>query len=460
MGYDLLVVGSGPGGSAAALQGAKLGMEVALVERAFMVGGACVHTGTIPSKTLRETITRLANLRNAADFGVHSTYRRRLSVQDLMTHKDSVIHNHVTNLHSFYERNHIQVFPGSASFVGPHQIRIATPHQEEVVDAKTIVIATGSSPRRPDSIPFDDRIILDSDSILNLDKIPRSLIVLGAGVIGCEYACMFAALGVKVTILDRRDRMMRFIDDDINDALYYRMRKLGIRFSTPEHIEEIEVLDGNEGRGVRIKLKSGRMAKADRMLVAAGRESNVAALDLDKVGVETNEHGLIKVDEYYQTPQENIYAVGDVIGFPALAGTSMHQGRMAVLHAAGHKIVPTQSLPIALYTIPEISMIGLTESDAREKGIVYEVGVARFSEIPRGQISGEIEGMLKVVFDRDDHKLLGVHIIGEGSSELVHLGMSLVHNGGTVDQLASAVFNYPTLSEAYRVAALDGLNRL
>ncbi len=460
MRFDVVVIGSGPGGSAAALQAAKLGLEVALVERDFMLGGACVHTGTIPSKTLRETVVRLTSLRSAAQLGIHSTYMRQLSVQDLMSKKDEVIHNHVNNLISFLERNRVTVFPGSASFVAPDKIRVATPHDEQVIHARNVVIATGSRPRRPENIPFDGRVILDSDTVLNLDAIPRSLTVMGAGVIGTEYACIFAALGVKVTLIDRRERMMRFVDDDILDILYFRMRRMGVKFATPEAVDEItRETTGKDWRAV-VKLKSGRVVKSDRLLVAAGRESNVMALDLEKAGIETDEHGLIKVDEYYQSQQANVYAVGDVVGFPALAGTSMYQGRAAVLHAAGTDVPPQTNLPIAIYTIPEISQAGLSERDAREQGIVYEVGTARYGEIPRGQIQGETDGMLKVVFKRDDHKLLGVHLVGEGSSELVHLGLHVIQRGGTVDELATCVFNYPTLSEAYRVAALDGLNRL
>lgn len=457
---DALVIGAGPAGWAAALQGAKLGLEVAVVEKRALVGGACIHTGTVPSKTLREAILDLLAVRRGGELGVQSTLARPLGIQDLMRRKDAVIEQQVRTLQSFLDRNQIRVIAGSASLVSPQQVRVATPEKEEILEAERIVIATGSRPRRPRDIPFDDRVICDSDSILSLDAIPRSLAVMGGGVVGCEYACMFAALGVKVTLLDRRSALMRFLDQAILDSLCHHMREIGVRIMLGEEVESVQVREAGRQRQVLVKLQSGREVKAERLLAAAGRESNTDTLGLPRVGIETDETGLVKVDEHYRTSQPSIFAVGDVIGFPALAGTSMHQGRLAMLRAAGQEPPPARALPVAIYTIPEISMVGLTEEECRQQGVVYEVGVARYGESARSQISGRLDGLLKLVFRREDRVLLGVHLIGHASSELVHIGMAVVHTGGTIDQLADSVFNYPTLSEAYRVAALDGINRL
>ncbi len=458
--YDAIVIGAGPAGWAAALQGSKIGRKVAIVERNVLPGGSCIHTGTIPSKTLRETILELVAARRSGKFGVHPTFNRPLTMSSLMRRKDSVIEDQVSTLRNFLDRNQIPLIHGSASILSPTEVRVANPNGENIYHVEHIFITTGSRPRRPESIPFDDRLICDSDSILTLDAIPRSLAVLGGGVIGSEYACMFAALGVKVTLIDRRHGLMRFLDQAMVDALYHHMREKGILIMLGEEVDKIEIVSGKRGPRVGINLKNGRHVNADRLLAAAGRESNTGALGLENVGIETDGTGLIKVDESFTTTTPTIHAAGDVIGFPALAGTGMHQGRMAMLRAFGKPTPPDRDLPIAVYTIPEISMVGKTEEDCRREGIAYEVGVALHAESARGQINDLRNGVLKIVFRREDHVLLGVHMIGANSSELVHIGMAVVHAGGTVDQLADTVFNYPTLSEAYRVAALDGLNRL
>ena len=459
MRFDLIVIGAGPAGWSAALQGAKLGMSVGVIERGLMLGGACVRTGTLPSKTLRHTVLELVNSRRAAQTGVHATHLRPLSIQDLRGPRDQLISNHQQTIRAFFERNKVHVLPGSASFADRNHVRFADRHGEEVVEAKHIIIATGSRPRRPDSFPIDDRVIVDSDSILDLDSIPKSLAVLGSGVIGCEYATIFAALGTKVTIIDRREKLLRFLDTDILDSLCHSMRNKGIRVMQEEEISGVRVEEQMRNREGVVYLESGRTVRAERVLVAAGRVSNSDALDLDRIGVQTDENGLIKVDESYRTQAENVYAIGDVIGFPALASTSMHQGRLAVLHAAGEKLPPPAPLPIAIFTIPEISSVGLTEAECRERGLPYEVGIARTAETPRGQIVQD-EGLVKLIFRRDTRAILGVHMIGVAASELIHVGMILLHTGATLDHILSAVFNYPTLSEAYRIAALDGVNRL
>ncbi|MCA9504227.1 MAG: Si-specific NAD(P)(+) transhydrogenase [Spirochaetaceae bacterium] len=459
MRYDLVVIGAGPAGWSAALQGAKLGLSVAIIEKGLMLGGACVRTGTLPSKTLRHTVLQLVNSRRAAQLGIHSTNLRPLTIQDLRGPRDQLIASHQETIRAFLDRNKVDVLAGSASFAAPDRIRVATRHGEDYVEARHVVIATGSRPRRPDSIPFDDHVIVDSDSLLKLDTIPKSLAVLGSGVIGCEYATMFATLGCKVTVIDRREKILRFLDGDILDSLCHAMRAKGIRIMQSESVTGVRIETQKRFKHGVVQLDSGRTVRAERVLVAAGRVSNVEPLDLGRIGLTTTETGLIKVDETYQTEIENVYAVGDVIGFPALASTSMHQGRLAVLHAAGQELPPPSVLPMAIFTIPEISAVGLTEEECRERGLPYEVGVARTGETPRGQIVGD-DGLVKLIFRRDDKTILGVHMIGVAASELIHVGMMVVHLGGTIDDLLSGVFNYPTMSEVYRIAALDGLNRL
>lgn len=457
--YDLVVIGTGPAGWSAALQGAKLGMAVAVIEKGLMLGGACVRTGTLPSKALRHRVLELLNSRKNLSHGIHTTELAPLTMQDLRGPRDEVISHHQQTIRAFFERNNVVVLAGSASFVGPGQIRVANRQGEDIIEAKKVLIATGSRPRRPDSIPIDDHIIVDSDSLLDLDIIPRSLSVIGSGVIGCEYATIFATLGSKVTIIDRREKLLRFLDSDILDALCHSMRSKGIRVMQEEQVRDVRIEDNKNFREGVVCLESGRTVRSERVLVAAGRVSNVESLNLERIGLTTDETGLIKVDENYRTDTENVYAAGDVIGFPALASTSMHQGRLAVLHAAGKERPATSVLPMAIFTIPEISAVGLTEEQCREQGIPYEVGTARSGETPRGQIAGD-DGLVKLIFNRDTKEILGIHMIGASASELIHVGMILLHMGGTLDDILSAVFNYPTMSEVYRIAALDGMNRL
>jgi NAD(P) transhydrogenase len=459
MRFDLVVIGAGPAGWSAALQGAKLGLDVAVVERGLMLGGACVQTGTLPSKALRHTVIELVNSRRATQLGVHATRLRPLSINDLRGPRDMLIANHQQTIRSFFDRNRVQVLSGSASFVAPGRIRVANREGEEIVEADHVVIATGSRPRRPADMPFDDRVIVDSDTLLDLDSIPKSLAVVGSGVIGCEYATVFAMLGTRVTIIDRREKMLRDLDSDILAHLRHSMFSMGIRVLMPERISGIRIESQKRQPEGVVYLESGRTVRTERVLIAAGRVSNVEALDLGRVGIQTDQTGLIKVDACFRTEVENVYAVGDVIGFPALASTSMHQGRLAVLNALGRPCPAASVLPTAIYTIPEISSVGRTEDQCRAEEIPYEVGIARTNETPRGQIMRD-DGLLKLIFRRDTREILGVHMIGIAASELVHIGLMLVQMHGTLDDLQGAVFNYPTMSETYRIAALDGLNRL
>lgn len=391
--------------------------------------------------------------------GIYAPELAPLTIQDLRGPRDQLISNHQRTIRAFFERNKVKVLAGSASFVEAHKIRVANRAGEEIIEAKKIIIATGSRPRRPDSIPIDDRIIVDSDSLLDLDTLSKSLTIIGTGVIGCEYATIFGALGTKVTIIDRRKKLLRFLDTDILDTLYNSMRNSGIRVMQQEEVSGVRIEDQNRYREGIVYLESGRTVRPERVLVAAGRVSNIEALDLDRIGLPTDQTGLIKVDEDYQTDVEGVYAVGDVIGFPALASTSMHQGRLAVLHSAGKERPAKTILPMKIFTIPEISTVGFTEEQCREQGFPYEVGTARTAEAPRGQIVGD-EGLVKLIFRRDTKEILGVHMIGIAASELIHFGMLLVHMGGTLDDILSSVFNYPTMSEVHRIAALDRMNRL
>ncbi|MFQ5513224.1 MAG: Si-specific NAD(P)(+) transhydrogenase [Myxococcota bacterium] len=458
--YDVLVLGAGPAGWAAALQAAKLGLHVGVIEKDSRFGGACVHTGTLPSKTLRHTILELVAAHRVARVGLHTRSLRPLTIQDLMGPSEAVVEAHERTIRAFFERNGVEVLAGSASFVRPDRVRVASADAEREIEARNVIIATGSRPRRPEAIPFDDRAVCDSDSLLGLDAIPRRFLVLGGGVIGCEYACMFAALGSRVTLIDRRRELLRFVDQDLVDTLKQSMRRSGIRLMLGEELAEICIESGGRGPAACLTLSGGRRARGDRLLVAAGRESCTAALDLERIGIACAPSGEIKVDEHHRTEVPGVYAVGDVIGFPALASTSMHQGRLAVLHAAGWPLPPASPLPLALYTIPEISSVGRSEEECRAEGIGYEVGYARYAETPRGQILGDEDGLLKLVFRREDRRILGVHLIGQNSSELVHTGLTLLQLGGTLEDILAAVYNYPTLSEAYRIAALDGVNRL
>jgi NAD(P) transhydrogenase len=457
--YEMLVIGSGPAGQKAAIQAAKLGRLVAIVERRDTIGGVSVNTGTIPSKTLREAIVYLTGIDQRALYGRSYRVKEDLTIDDLMGRAYHVIQAEADVVRDQLRRNHVQLLTGIARFVDPHTVAITPSHggEEQRVSADVIVIATGSRPARPQSVDFDGRTILDSDGILQLERIPNSLLVVGAGVIGIEYASMFAALGTRVTVVERRRRLLDFCDVEISEALQYHLRDLGVVFRFGEEVTAVDA----HGGGAVTHLNSGKRIPAEVVLYSAGRLGATEELALDEAGLSADERGRIKVGDNYQTSLEHIYAVGDVIGFPGLAATSAEQGRLASLHAFGLDVHSMGDLlPVGIYTIPEISFVGATEEELTERAVPYEVGVSRYRELARGQILGDSYGMLKLLASPDDHRLLGVHVFGTGATEVIHVGQAVMGNGGTIDYLVGNVFNYPTLAESYKVAALDAMNKM
>jgi NAD(P) transhydrogenase len=456
--YDLVVIGSGPAGEKGAAQAAYFGKRVALVEREPVLGGACVNTGTIPSKTLRESALHLSGFdqrgyRHAVDVSIKS----ELSVRAFMHRKDVVIEKEWERIDANLLRHQIDRFQGTASFRSPNELAVRNALGEQVLGANVFLIATGSAPYRPADVPFDDELICDSDSILHIHRIPESLAVVGAGVIGCEYASIFAALGVDVHLVDGRTTLLPHLDREIVRVLLGELQnRLGVTLHLGEDVASIERCDGR----VAVTMKDdGEQLLTDMVLYAAGRQSNTAELNLEAAGVVTGNRGLICVDEHYRTNVPNIYAAGDVIGFPALASTSMEQARVAMVHAFDlkYKTSIASVLPYAIYTIPELSTVGLTEDECRKQGIACEVGRAFYRNSARGQIIGDTKGLLKLVFDPESRKLLGVHMVGDNAAELLHIGMMVMLMGGTINAFIDGVFNYPTLSDAYKYAAYDGL---
>jgi NAD(P) transhydrogenase len=455
--YDLAVIGSGPGGQRAAVAAAKLGYRVAVIERRRELGGVCVHTGTIPSKTIREAVLYLSGLRPRAFYGSSYRVKRDVTVADLALPTRQVVDREAEVVRDQLTRNLVDVLTGTASFVDPHTLQVRDEASGRRITAEKIVIACGTRPARPASVAFDGRHVVDSDELLHLDRLPRSTVVVGAGVIGLEYASILAALGVEVTVVERRDRMLEFVDVEVVEALQYHLRELGVVLRLGEHVEAVET----HPSGALCKLQSGKVIAAGTVLYSAGRQGATDSLELGNAGLEADERGRIAVDEHYRTAVDHIYAVGDVIGFPALAATSMDQGRLAAHHALGEPAHSMPALvPIGIYTIPEISYVGQTEGDLTAAAVPYEVGVARYRELARGQIMGDTQGLLKLLVHQVDRTLLGVHIFGSNATELVHIGQAVMGGGATVDYLLDAVFNYPTLAEAYKVAALDAANRL
>jgi NAD(P) transhydrogenase len=457
--YDVLVLGSGPGGQKAAIAAAKLGRRVAIVERKSMVGGVCINTGTIPSKTLREAVIYLTGLNMRDLYGQNYRVKDDITIADLFGRTQHVIGREIEVIRSQLFRNGVDLISGTAAFIDAHAVLIDDESHGpgRLASAQHIIIATGTRPARPPQIAFDGRRVLDSDGILDLDHIPRSLVVVGAGVIGIEYASMFAVLGSRVTVVESRERMLDFCDSEVIDSLKFQLRDLSVTFRFGETVSSVESLAG----GTMTTLASGKRIAADTVMYSAGRQGATEELNLAAAGLDADKRGRITVNDDYQTAVPHIYAVGDVIGFPALAATSMEQGRLAAYHACGeasNSLVALQ--PIGIYTIPEISYCGRTEDELTAENVPYEVGISRYRELARGQIIGDSYGMLKLLVSTRTRHLLGVHVFGSQATELVHLGQAIMTCQGSVDQIVDTVFNYPTLSEAYKVAALDVVNKM
>ena len=456
--FDVLVIGSGPGGQKAAIAAAKLERRVALVERPDMIGGVCLNTGTIPSKTLREAVLYLTGLNQREMYGQSYRVKDEITIADLAARTRHVVGRESDVVRSQLSRNRVTLISGTACFAEPNIIEIDDGQgRTRKVSAEKIVIATGTRPARPESVAFDERTVIDSDGIVHLERIPRSMVVAGAGVIGIEYASMFAALGTRVTVVEQRDRMLEFCDLEVVEALKYHLRDLAVTFRFGETVSSVEA----RPEGAIATLRSGKKIPADTVMYSAGRQGLTGQLRLEAAGLTADARGRITVDEFFRTAVPHIYAVGDVIGFPALAATSMEQGRLAAHHACGERVHATAQLqPIGIYSIPEISFIGRTEDQLTQDQVPFEVGVSRYRELARGQIIGDSYGVLKVLVSLEDRKLLGVHVVGTGATELIHIGQAVMGCGGTVDYLVDAVFNYPTLAESYKVAALDATNKM
>ena len=456
--YDLLVIGSGPAGQKAAVQGAKLGKRVCVVERRQMVGGVCVNTGTIPSKTLREAVIYLTGLSQQEMYGSSYRVKADITMDDLRERTQRVIAREIDVIRDQLQRNRIRLVSGSAAFVDQHTVSVAVDGGgEERLGAENIVIAVGTRPTRPPQVEFDERTVIDSDGLLGLERIPASIVVVGAGVIGIEYASMLAPLGTKVTVVERRPQLLEFCDEEIVEALRHHLRDSGLVFRFGETVTSVE----RHEEGSIVVLESGKRIATEAVFYSAGREGAVDALGLERAGLEADERGRIRVDEWFRTTVPHIYAVGDVIGFPSLAATSMEQGRLAARHAFGEASegMP-ELLPIGIYTIPEISFVGKTEAELTEAGVPYEIGLSRYRELARGQILGDSYGLLKLLVSTEDRLIAGAHAIGTGATEIIHIAQTVMALGGTIDYLVEAVFNYPTLAESYKVAALDAVNKI
>src|SRR6266446_4716109 len=456
--YDLIVVGSGPGGQRAAIQAAKFGKRAALVEKLEVIGGTAINTGTIPSKTIREAVLHLSGYQYQSIYGVNYRVKEPITMADLSFRALNVIKTEIDVLRAQLSRNGIDILTGTASFIDPHRMQVTGSRGQSELEAGNIVIATGTKPAVSPLVPFNDKTIINSDQILRMPEIPKSMIVVGGGVIGVEYVCMFATLGVRVTLIEKRPRLLEFADAEMVEALCYHLRDRRVTLRLNEEVESVEETPDHL---VVANLKSKKKVSGEALLYAVGRQGNVDELNLAAGGLEADARGRINVDENYRTAQPHIFAVGDVIGFPSLGSVSMEQGRIAAARAFG---IPTNSnranYPYGIYTIPEISFIGKTEEQLTDEGVAYEVGMAYFREIARGQIRGDTTGRLKLIFDPTTKELLGVHIIGEGASELLHIGQAVFALKGTVEYFVDTVFNYPTLAECYKAAAFNGLNKL
>ena len=457
--YDLVVIGSGPAGQKGAICAAKLRKKVAVIDRKRAIGGVCVHTGTIPSKTLREAVLYLSGFRQRTFYGRGYVLKDRIAMADLIFRAQAVMAREIEVIKAQLRRNYVATLEGEARFVDPHTIEIRGDDGAQLVRGQHILLACGTRPAHSAEIPIDGKRIFDSDQLHELDEIPRDLIIVGAGIIGLEYASMFATLGVKVTLLDQRPIVLDFVDREIVESLCFQLRQLGAVFRLGEKVVSVG-LDKERDR-VFARLESGKNVHGQGLLYTIGRQANADQMNVEAAGLRPDGRGKIGVNEHFQTAVPHIYAAGDVIGFPALASTSMEQGRLASCHMfdkAGR--MPPNLIPYGIYTIPEISMVGHTEEQLTNDKIPYEVGLARYAELAKGQMLGDEQGLLKLVFDPESLKLLGVHIIGDRAAEIVHIGQAVLTVGGTIEYFRDTVFNYPTLAEAYKVAALDGLNKL
>jgi len=456
--YELVVIGSGPGGQRAAIQAVKSGKRVAIVEKGLSVGGVCINTGTIPSKTMREAVLHLSGFYDQKFYGSNYHGKDQVTMGDLNFRVQRVIENEVSVIQDQLKRNGVDLIQGLGKFMDPHHIRVETNIGFSELEAEYVILATGTKPACNPKVPINGRNIINSDQILTMPQVPRTLIVVGGGVIGVEYACMFATLGVRVIIVEKRPRLLEFADTEMVEALSYHMRDRRATMRLNEEVESVEELPDGK---VAANLVSKKRIIADALLYAVGRAGNIDALDLPAAGLEADNRGRIKVDADFRTVQPHIFAVGDVIGFPSLASVSMEQGRVAAARAFGLDVQSDPAgYPYGIYTIPQISFIGKTEEQLTDADVPYEVGVAYYREIARGQISGHTDGRLKLLFHRETLELLGVHIFGEDAAELLHIGQAVLLLKGKVTYFKNTVFNYPTLAECYKTAAFNGLNRL
>jgi NAD(P) transhydrogenase len=471
--FDCVIIGTGPAGQKAAIQAAKLGKRVAIIEKSNVLGGAQVNTGTIPSKALREAVLHLTGASKRGLFGESYRVKRDITVADLISVSQQVIRREWEVIRDQFDRNHVDLMWGEAHFEGPNLLQVKRNDECEMITGDKFLVAVGTRPAKPASVPFNRRTIYCSDDLLHMQSLPKTIIVVGGGVIGVEYACIMATLGVRVTLVEGRNQVLGFLDTEITEAFQYFMRQAGITLRMGEKVTAISELPPENGDGalVQATLESGKKLRAATLLYAVGRQGVCGPLQLDNVGITYDDRERLQVNEYYQClhvngdstpmPIGHIYAAGDVIGFPALASTSMEQGRRAVCHAFGQPTDGFNTLfPFGIYAIPEISMVGKTEQELTKEGVPYEAGVASYKEIARGQLLGDEHGMLKLLIHQDTHQLLGVHIIGTGATEIIHIGQAVMSLGGTAEYFINNVFNFPTLAEAYRVAAYNGLNKL
>ena len=456
--FDLIVIGSGPAGEKGAAQAAYFGKKTAIIEKAPRVGGASVNTGTIPSKTLRETALYFSNLRQRGLYGIDYSLKETISIEALMYRKTHVVNNEWDLIYRNIERHNIQLIFGTASFVDAHTIEVDLNGTKERYTSRYFLIATGSLPNFPGDFPIDGRIVYDSDTIINVKSMPRSMTIIGAGTVGCEYATIFSALGISITLVEAKPRILSFLDVEISKRLRAHMVDLGVTIRLGQAFDHLEKKENS----AITYLANGETIESEAILIAAGRYGNTKELKLAALKIKPTGHWNIPVNEHFQTAMPNVYAAGDVIGFPSLSSTSMEQGRVAMCHAfkLHYKKQVSPHIPLAVYTIPEISFVGQTEESLKKKNIPYCVGRAMYETNARGQIIGDLDGMVKLLFSPDDQKLLGVHIIGENASELIHLGMFVLSRGLTIDYFIQAVFNFPSLSEIYKYAAYDGLQNL